>query len=292
MQLNACMESLSQNDSTKNVSILVVDNSMNLESTQDTSNIKIIRPQKNLGFGSGCNLGAAQGKAPYILFLNPDLVFQPGNIDQLIAYLKSGKLPDNTGIIGIQLLNPDGSIQKNIARFPEFKDLFPRMLGLDRLFPKYFKPHYIKNMDYSQNQFVDQVPGAFFLVKRTVFEKLGGFDERFFMYYEDVDLSYRACSAGWRTYYLADIAVKHIGGGTTASIQGRRLFYSLRSRIIYVGIHFGSMKAGLVILAILLLEFPVRIILSLLRLSFPDLLHTIGALGLFIINLPCTLKTL
>jgi GT2 family glycosyltransferase len=119
---------------------------------------------------------------------------------------------------------------------------------------------------------------------------MGGFDERFFMYYEDVDLSFRAHLAGWKSVYLADIAVKHLGGGTTASIQGRRLFYSMRSRVIYIGKHFGGLKAGLVLLGILLLEFPVRMILSLLRLSFVDLLNTIKALGLLLINLPAMFK--
>ena len=293
-QLKTCLKSLSQSDSPESVSVVVVDNSLNLENMQDILNLppfKLVQPKRNLGFGGGCNLGAAQGKAPFILFLNPDIYFFPDTLMKLLAFLKSGKMPDSAGIAGVQLVNLDGSIQKNIARFPEVKDLFPRMLGLDRLFPRLFKPHYVRDLDYTQNQFVDQVPGAFFLIKRPVFEQMGGFDKRFFMYYEDVDLSYRAHLAGWKSYYLAKITVKHLGGGTTASIQGRRLFYSMRSRILYVGKHFGILKAGLVLLGILLLEFPVRLIRSLLRLSMLDLFNTINALGLLLINLPDMFKT-
>lgn len=294
LQLTECLDSMFQNNAPEDVSVFVVDNSSDAGQTQFHTHpalVELVNPGRNLGFGGGCNLGAAQGNAPFILFLNPDIYFFSDTLTKLLAFLKSGKLPDSAGIAGVQLVNLDGSIQKNVARFPEFKDLFPRMLGLDRLLPGLFKPHYARDMDYTQSQFVDQVPGAFFLIKRPVFEQMGGFDKRFFMYYEDVDLSYRAHLAGWKSYYLAEIAVKHIGGGTTASIQGRRLFYSMRSRILYVGKHFGILKAGLVLLGILLLEFPVRLIRSLLRLSMLDLFNTIKALALLLINFPAMFKT-
>lgn len=287
-QLTACLRSLSKRGLPKGASIVVVDNSLQSESPEDISGalpFTILHPEKNLGFGAGCNLGASQGKAPFILFLNPDILFPPGSIKKLIAYIQADNLPDNTGIIGVQLLNPDGSIQKNVARLPMFKHLFPRMLGLDRAFPQLFKPHYIKDMDYSQNQLVDQVPGAFFLVRRELFETLGGFDEHFFMYYEDVDFSYRARLAGWDTLYLAEISVQHVGGGTTEHIKGRRLFYSLRSRVLYAEVHFGRVCAIALIFGILVLEFPARLLHALLHFSLDELSTTIEALGLFLVNL-------
>ncbi len=292
-QLTACLRSLSQSGLPKGASIVVVDNFLQNQIPEDISGtppFTILHPKKNLGFGAGCNLGAAQGHAPFILFLNPDIIFPDGSLEKLITKLETGDLPDQVGIIGVQLLNFDGSIQKKIARFPLFKHLFPRMLGLDHLFPKTIKPHYRKDLDYSQDQVVEQVPGAFFLVRRNVFEQLGGFDERFFLYYEDVDFSYRAHLAGWQTLYLADIAVYHLGGGTTQFIQGKRLFYSLRSKVMYVAKHFGRLKACLVILGVLLLEFPVRTIHSLFRFSFRDLKNNIYALGLFLVNIPQMVK--
>ena len=288
LQLAACLRSLSQSGLPKGASIVVVDNSPQSEITGDISGappFTILHPEKNLGFGGGCNHGASQSGAPFILFLNPDIVFPEGCLDKLISIIESGDIPDRAVIIGAQLLNPDGTIQKNIARFPSFKHLFPRMLGLDRVFPKTFKPHYMKDLDYSQTQVVKQVPGAFFLVRRNAFKQLGGFDERFFLYFEDVDFSYRAHLAGWQTLYRADVSVQHTSGGTTQSIKRRRLYYSLRSRVLYVSKHFGRRKAYLIILGILFLEFPVRIIRSLFRISFQDLKNNFQALGLFLANL-------
>ena len=295
LQLAACLRSLSQSGLPKDASIVVVDNSPQREIPEHISGtppFTILHPEKNLGFSGGCNLGAPQGNAQYILFLNPDILFPMGSMQKLIAYIQADKLPENTGIIGVQLLNTDGSIQKNVARFPVFCDFFPRMLGLDRAFPQLFKPHYLKDMDYSQNQLVDQVPGAFFLVKRELIKTLGGFDERFFMYYEDVDFSYRTHLQGWDTLYLSEISVQHAGGGTTEQIKGKRLFYSLRSRVLYAGVHFGRVRAVALIFGILVLEFPARLIRALIRFSLDELSAAIKALGLFLFNLPEIIRKL
>lgn len=295
LQLTACLRSLSKRGLPKGTSIVIVDNSQQSEIQEDIPDappFTILHSVKNLGFGGGCNLGAAQGHAPFILFLNPDILFPPGSIKKLIATIQADTLPEQAGIIGVQLLNSDGSIQKNVARFPRFHQLFPRMVGLDRVFPKVFKPHYDKEMNYDQNQLVDQVPGAFFLVKRALFETLDGFDERFFMYYEDVDFSYRAHLAGWNTFYLAEISVQHMGGGTTERIKGRRLFYSLRSRVLYAGKHFGRVHAITLIFGILILEFPARLLRALLHFSLDELSATIKALGLFLANLPEVIRKL
>jgi GT2 family glycosyltransferase len=290
-QLAVCLRSLSKKSLFPSISISVVNNSPKsegLEEIPDTPPFMLLQPEINIGFGGGCNLGAAQGKAPFILFLNPDIQFLAdslNSLNKLVVFLNSADLLPETGIIGIQLHNPDGSIQKNVARFPRFKALFPRMAGLDRICPRIFKPHYVKDIDYERTQVVDQVPGAFFLVKRELFERLGGFDERFFMYYEDVDLSYRAHLAGWNTLYLAEISVQHMGGGTTEQIKDRRLFYSLRSRVLYTGKHFGRAHAVALIFGILILEFPARLFRALLHFSLDELSAVIKALGLFLVNL-------
>jgi N-acetylglucosaminyl-diphospho-decaprenol L-rhamnosyltransferase len=269
--------------------LIVVDNGSSDNSADtipDMRKVQLIKSAKNLGFGGGCKLGAAQGKAPFILFLNPDIRFYPDTLEKLTSFITSDRLAGDIAIIGAQLLNPDGSIQKNVACFPEFGDFFPRMLGLDRAFPGSFPPHFVKDMDYDHTQVVDQVPGAFFLVKRTVFKNLGEFDERFFMYYEDVDFSYRAHLAGWNTLYLAEISVQHEGGGTTEQIKGRRLFYSLRSRVLYTGKHFGRVRAVALIFGILILEFPARLFRALLHFSLDELSAVIETLGLFLVKLP------
>lgn len=287
--LKGCLVSIQSSNIAFSGKLFVVDNDSSDNSVDTIPNaqkVQLLKLTKNIGFGGGCNLGAAQGNAPFILFLNPDIHFYPDTLKKLTTIITSGQLENDIGIIGAQLLNPDGSIQNNIARFPRFKDMFPRMLGLDRTFPRCFPPHFVKDIDYDRTQVVDQVPGAFFLAKREVFEHLGGFDECFFMYYEDVDFSYRAHLAGWNTLYLAEISVQHEGGGTTEQIKGRRLFYSLRSRVLYIKKHFGRVRSIGLIFGILILEFPARFFRALLHFSLDELSAVIKALGFFLANSP------
>jgi len=293
IQLRGCIDSILFSTIKIPGKLIILDNcstDSSIKSFDRVRGIQIMQPSENLGFGGGCNLGSSQSKAGFILFLNPDIQFLPDSLGKLVDFLSSPELPPETGIVGVQLQNPDGSVQKNVARFPRFWALFPRMIGLDRLFPRFFKPHYVKDMDYTKNQLVDQVPGAFFLVRRSCFEQLGGFDERFFLYYEDVDFSYRAHLAGWDTLYLADVSVEHIGGGTTDQIKGRRLFYSLRSRVLYTSKHFGYLHAVILYFGILFLEFPARIFRSALHLSSEEFFATLKALSLFLANLPKIIK--
>jgi len=291
--LESCIASIKRSTIVLPGKLIVVDNSDDknlVDLTHSQPAIKYRHPQKNLGFGGGCNLGAALGQAEFILFLNPDIAFYPDTLKKLIAFLTSRRLLPDVGIVGAQLIGQDGSVQKNVARSPIFAHLFPRMLALDRVFPRIFPPHYDKHIDYGQNQIVDQVPGAFFLVRRTVFHQMGGFDERFFMYYEDVDFSYRASVNGWKTLYLAEIAVVHQGGGTTENISDKRLFYLLRSRVLYIKKHNGYISSIFVILGTLFLEFFARCISALIHLSKYELYTTIKAYGMFLHAFPELLK--
>ena len=120
----------------------------------------------------------------------------------------------------------------------------------------------MREWDHRANRQVDQVMGAFFLVRRSVFETLVGFDERFFVYLEDVDFSLRASKLGWYSYYLADAQAYHKGGGTSQHIKATRLFYSLRSRILYGYKHFNWLSATAVILGTLIVEPFTRLVFS------------------------------
>jgi GT2 family glycosyltransferase len=134
--------------------------------------------------------------------------------------------------------------------------------------------------DHKQTRPVDHVIGAFFLVRRELFEALEGFDERFFVYLEDLDFSYRAYQSGWRSVYLGDVQAFHAGGGTSNQIKARRLFYSLRSRLLYSFKHFSWIGASAVLIATLLVEPLSRSVLALLRRSWPGLKETWAAYGM------------
>jgi GT2 family glycosyltransferase len=124
---------------------------------------------------------------------------------------------------------------------------------------------------------VDQVMGAFFLVRRSLFEDLKGFDERFFVYYEEVDFARRASTLGWSSFYLAQAQAFHSGGGTSRQVKAKRLFYFLRSGILYAFKHFSPIAASLVLFVTLLLEPLSRTALAVVRRSWSSLPETWSA---------------
>ena len=131
--------------------------------------------------------------------------------------------------------------------------------------------------DHSSTKTVDQVIGAFFLVRRHVFQELDGFDEQFFVYFEEVDFSFRAKHLGWSSVYFTGAQAFHAGGGVSQQIKAKRLFYSLRSRIQYVCKHFTSPKIILVLFATLFIEPVARIVLSIGNKSLVSIKETSSA---------------
>ena len=111
-------------------------------------------------------------------------------------------------------------------------------LGIDRLMPR--AGYVMAEWPHDETRIVDHVIGAFYLIRRDAFERLGGFDERFFVYLEDVDLSMRVRAAGGKSMYVTNATAHHAGGGTTRSIAATRLFYSVRSRLQYAAKHLGA----------------------------------------------------
>jgi hypothetical protein len=258
-QLRDCLESIetTRRDGFRLNSVVVVDNASTDGSADCLDDIDlplvVIRNDQNRGFAAACNQGAKDSKAEYLLFLNPDTrLFE----DSLIKPLAFMEQPENykIGITGIQLVNENGQISRNCARFLTPSILFSKMFGLNMLFPRYFPSYFMNEWGHGETREVDHVMGAFFMIRRKLFETMGGFDERFFVYLEDLDLSYRANNAGWKTVYLADAQAYHKGGGTSEQVKATRMSYSLRSRILYGYKHFGWFPATLLMAGTLFLE--------------------------------------
>jgi N-acetylglucosaminyl-diphospho-decaprenol L-rhamnosyltransferase len=244
---------------------------------------------ENKGFGFACNQGSKSGDSEYILFLNPDVRLFPDSLSKSVSFMESS---DNKqiGILGIQMVDQNGAIHRNVARFPSPKSFFYQMFGLDHLWPKQFPPHFMTDWDYLQSRVVDQVPGSFFLMRRSLFKSLNGFDERFFMYFEDLDFAYRARMEGWVSYYLSNVKAFHHGGGTTDQVRALRLFYMLRGRVHYVAKHFGYYPALWIIIASLTIEIWVRLGWSLINGSGRNFLETLQAYFLYMKELPALMK--
>lgn len=274
-QLRACLRSIARYGANLASQVIVVDNDSTDGSVDQLNDfnlpLAIIRNRANLGFGKACNLGARQASSDYLLFLNPDAALLRDTLSRTLAHMQD---PANArvGICGVQLLDEAGKVARTSARFPSVLGFMVHATGLDRGFPRL--GHFMAEWDHSQTRRVDQVIGAFFLVRRALFEELKGFDERFFVYFEEVDFSRRAYQVGWLTTYLADAQAFHAGGGTSNQVKARRLFYALRSRLLYAFKHFSWLGAVGVLLVTLLLEPLTRSVLAVFRRSWSGLKET------------------
>ena len=258
--------------------VIVVDNASSDNSLErlDSLNLplRIIRNSVNRGFGAACNQGAALCETDYLLFLNPDTKLFDDSLTIPIAFMMN-ELNQDIGICGIQLYDKKGQVSRTCARFPSPTGFVAHAVGLDRFFPRL--GHCMAEWDHASNRQVDQVIGAFFLVRHELFEALNGFDERFFVYFEEVDFSLRASQSGWKSIYLAGAQAFHAGGGTSNQIKARRLFYSLRSRLMYADKHFSLLGFLCVLMATLLIEPLTRSSLVLARHSWQGLKETWSA---------------
>ncbi len=276
-----CLESLAAHrpERVRLERVVVVDNASRVPTSTvlDVAGIplEVLRNERNVGFGAACNQGAQASGADYVLFLNPDTRLEQGSLDVPVEYLEE---PANgrTGIVGIQLVDEMGRVTQTCSEFPRAVHFLNRALGLDRFDPERFRSGTMSYWDHSETRAVDQVMGAFFLVRRELFERLGGFDRRFFVYFEEVDFAFRARQAGYESVFVAEARAVHVGRGTTESIKAFRLFLILRSRLEYAGKHFSlSGRAGTLAITFLL-EPLARAVFSLLGRRWGDL-RDIGA---------------
>jgi GT2 family glycosyltransferase len=240
---------------------------------------------ENHGFAKACNIGARQGSSEYLLFLNPDTRLEPETISACISFLESGE-GATVGVLGPQLVDELGRVQKGCARSPTWWTYFGKGIGLDLISPRLSPPVQLVEFSHLETRDVDHVIGAAYFIRRRIFEDIGGFDERFFVYLEDLDLSLRVRQAGWRVVYFAGARAYHKGGGTSEQVKARRLFYSLSSRVRYARKHFSRTGALLVILSACGPEFVSRVVRAVLHRSGQELRDTIQAYGMLYSSLP------
>ena len=295
-QLAECLEAVasSSQDEFKLGKVIIVDNASTDRSLDNLDRLGLplqtIENSQNRGFGAACNQGAADSDADYLLFLNPDTRVAQDAIDRATSFIKTSA--QKVGVVGIQLVDERGKIQRSCARFPSPTNLWCSILGIDKLFKTKLTSYMMTEWDHQNTQKVDHVMGAFYLIDSKLFKELAGFDESFFVYFEDLDLSYRVHQKGWSSYYLADVRSFHKGGGTSEKIKSTRLFYSQRSRILYGYKHFSSLQATTIAFATLTIEPLTRIGFSLLKLSASQAKETILGYGQLFANLRSIYKSI
>lgn len=253
-QLTDCIRSIVDHNGGLISRTIVIDNGSHdgsADAVEGMPTVELVRTGVNLGFGKACNHGARLGSAEFILFLNPDTRLHPDTLSRTVSFMRDPEAR-SIGICGVQLLDKGGQISRSCSRAPSPGRLVARASGADLMFPSIGCR--MAEWNHGQSRQVDQVIGAYFFMRRSVFEALGGFDERFFVYFEEVDLARRAAKAGWKSWYLASSQAFHAGGGTSHQVKAHRLFYSLRSRLQYASKHFSAVGLTMVGAATLLVE--------------------------------------
>src|SRR6187401_1158148 len=177
--------------------------------------VKFIFNNENLGFAKACNMGSKISSGDYILFLNPDTVLSETCLTECISFFKTH---EDAGAVGVRMLDEKGKFLKESKRgLPSPSASFYKLFGITAFFPrskkiaKYYQGHLPEN----ENNLVEVLSGAFMMIKKVVFEKVDGFDETFFMYGEDIDLSLRIIQMGFKNYYLGKVSITHLKGGST-----------------------------------------------------------------------------
>ncbi len=256
--------------------IIIIDNDSTAddkEKLNELKDVELVFNDKNLGFAKACNIGARTASRKdakmdeeegwritqrrkerkeesaceeLLLFVNPDIKHRKGNITSILEILYSD---DSIGAAGAMLVDPDGSLQPSRGSFPTILRVIPFLFDLKGLVPKgntrlarlirsslaaifaQYKPI------AGKAEVVDYLTGAFLLVRRDAFDRVGGFDEDFFLYYEEVDLCYRLRREGFKTVFVPSVVIEHQVGGATDETSHTRLFHRYISLYRYFAKH-------------------------------------------------------
>lgn len=234
--------------------VFVVDNNSHDNSVELTQSqfpeVHLIANQKNTGFSTANNQAIREAKGEYILLLNPDTVVAEDTFEQVIQFMDEH---EDAGGLGVKMIDGKGEFLPESKRgLPSPSVAFCKMFGLSKVFSKSktFNWYYLGHLDPTETQEVEVLAGAFMLMRKSVLDEIGLLDETFFMYGEDIDLSWRILQSGYKNYYYPHTQIIHYKGESTkkGSLNYVRMFYN--AMIIFAQKHFKSQKAWLYIAGI------------------------------------------
>lgn len=242
------------------VEVIVVDNASVDQTLENLSPefpwVKWVANSTNTGFSKACNQAFALASGEYALFLNPDTVIPVDALDKTISFLEAHP---NVGALGVRMLDEKGRFLKESKRgMPGPRASFFKLFGFAALFPSspFFAGYYAGHLREDEPGEVDALSGAFLLIRSSLFRELAGFDESFFMYAEDIDLSIRVRRAGYTCYYFPQVTITHAKGKSTIKDKVyRERFYGAMT--IFVNKYYGRepLKAGFLKFGIRLRQF-------------------------------------
>jgi GT2 family glycosyltransferase len=255
--LRECIETVQREAGDVVYEIIVVDNSSRDGSAEmvmkEFPAVRLIRSPVNLGFGAANNRGFALARGRFVVLLNSDAFLHPHSLERAVQHMDANP---QVGLCGGRLVGRDGSWQPSMRMFPSPLN---EILTLTGLAAKYRNSRFFGRVDQTWADPLapgpaDWVPGAFSVIRREVLEQLGFFDERFFFYFEEIDLCRRVKSAGYSIWYWPDVVVTHLGGESaqaakamtnlTISSSGIQLnLWRMRSQLLYYRKHHGAIGA-------------------------------------------------
>ena len=215
--LELCVLSVQNAIQNLDAEIIVIDNNSVDDSCEMMKkrfpNIQLIENKQNLGFPKGNNIGVDLAQGDYICILNPDTVVAEDTFTKVLAFAKK---QNELGIIGVKLIDGTGNFLPECKRgVPTPFVAFTKITGLYKFFPKTFGQYYAQHLSENQTGKVAILVGAFMVLKRELYNEIGGFDENCFMYSDDIDLSYMALKKGKANYYFHETSVIHYKGEST-----------------------------------------------------------------------------
>ncbi|MFN8237811.1 MAG: glycosyltransferase [Chitinophagales bacterium] len=247
--LEQAIQSVYKSGTNFDFEIFVVDNHSSDDSLKMLAEkfpaVNVIANKKNVGFSKANNQAVSISKGEYVLLLNPDTIIREDTLQQCIDFMDAHT---DAGGLGVKMLDGTGHFLPESKRgFPSPMAAFAKMSGMARLFPqsRLFGQYHLTYLDPNQTHEVDVLSGAFMLLRRSVLDKTGLLDEAYFMYGEDIDLSYRIKKAGYKNYYFADTSILHFKGESTkkGSLNYVRVFYN--AMLIFSSKHVSGTKGKL-----------------------------------------------
>jgi hypothetical protein len=190
--------------------------------------VTLITNTDNRGFAAACNQGIKASTSNYVLLLNPDTIAPSDALSRLISFMDDHP---EVGACGPRILHEDGSLQRSCRRFPTLSRLALSELGWRR-------PYRMLEWAHDDTREVDQLMGSCLLLRRSALDQVGLLDERFFVYFEEVDLCLRLHQAGWKVMFVHDAVITHTGGQSSKHDRSRSMLYAYRSMFVFYRKHY------------------------------------------------------
>lgn len=247
--LEQCLHSVMRASENLNCEIFVVDNNSVDGSVAMVAakfpTVKLIANKVNLGFSKANNLAILQSGGRYVLLLNPDTLVEEDTLEKSVQFMDAH--PDAGGL-GVRMIDGSGRFLPESKRgLPTPAVAFYKIFGLSALFPKSktFGRYHLGFLSENENHEIEVLSGAYMCMRRSCLDEVGLLDEAFFMYGEDIDLSYRITQGGYKNYYLADARIIHYKGESTKKSSINYVFVFYRAMVIFAEKHFSARRAGL-----------------------------------------------